>query len=218
MSNKYFLSALLVASLCVGASSAIAAVTPGPTAYHVEIDTTGMSGDGFLDLSFIAGQLPATYASAVLSDFSGVYGAASQATGDVAGALSNGLTFGNTHSYNDFLQSITLGGKFGFDIGVGGAFLTSPGTSNTIFAFDLLSADYTNLGNPSGNLGEIVLTPVTEGSAAGISTGVYDPALATITPISAVAPVPEPSAWLTLLSGLGVMGLVIRRRASTRIG
>ncbi|WP_215409716.1 NF038129 family PEP-CTERM protein [Janthinobacterium sp. JC611] len=194
--------AVLAALLAGGSSLALA----DPLAYRVEIDTSQFSGAGFLDFAFIAGNSPAPGASAVLSNFSGAFGALASQEGNVSGSVPGTLTFGNGGAYNDWFHNVTLGGKFGFNVVFGGDFLNTAGNAGTTFGVGLL--DYTGmayLGNANGNLLQFELTPLNGGVPASIAGSTY----ASIASISAV---PEASEWMMLTGGLALIGFALRRR------
>lgn len=205
MTTKFNLTlrrAVLVALLAASSSLALA----DPLSYHVEIDTSQFSGTGFLDFSFIAGNSPAPGASAILSNFSGAFGALESQEGSVSGSLPGTLTFGNSGAYNDWFHNVTLGGKFGFNIVFGGDFLNTAGNAGTTFGVGLL--DYTGiayLGNANGNVLQFELTPLNGGLPASIAGSSY----ASIATISAV---PEASEWMMLTGGLALIGFALRRR------
>ena len=194
--------AVLAALLAGSASVALA----DPLGYHVEIDTSTFSGAGFLDFAFIAGNSPAPGASAILSNFSGAFGALESQEGSVSGSLPGTLTFGNSGAYNDWFHNVTLGGKFAFNIVFGGDFLTTAGNAGTTFGVGLLDASGTAyLGNVNGNVLQFELTPLNGGVPASIAGSTY----ASIASISAV---PEASEWMMLTGGLALVGLALRRR------
>ncbi|MBH1981162.1 MAG: NF038129 family PEP-CTERM protein [Burkholderiales bacterium] len=200
--NRTLRHAVLAALLAGSSSLALA----DPLSYHVEIDTSQFSGAGFLDFSFIAGNSPAPGASAILSNFSGAFGALESQEGSVSGSLPGTLTFGNSGAYNDWFHNVTLGGKFGFNIVFGGDFLNTAGSAGTTFGVGLL--DYTGiayLGNANGSVLQFELTPLNGGLPASIAGSTY----ASIASISAV---PEASEWMMLTGGLALIGFALRRR------
>ena len=205
MTTKFNLTlrrAVLAAVLAASSRLALA----DPLSYHVEIDTSQFSGAGFLDFAFIAGNSPAPGASAILSNFSGAFGALESQEGSVSGSLPGTLTFGNSGAYNDWFHNVTLGGKFGFNIVFGGDFLNTAGNAGTTFGVGLL--DYTGvayLGNANGNVLQFELTPLNGGLPASIAGSTY----ASIASISAV---PEASEWMMLTGGLALIGFALRRR------
>lgn len=193
----------VLAALLAGSSSLALA---DPLGYRVEIDTSAFSGAGFLDFAFIAGNSPAPGASAVLSNFSGAFGALESLEGNVSGSVPGSLTFGNSGAYNDWFHNVTLGGKFAFNIVFGGEFLNTAGNAGTTFGVGLL--DHTGtayLGNVNGNLLQFELTPRNGGVPASIAGSTY-------AGIASISAVPEASEWMMLTGGLALIGLALRRR------
>jgi hypothetical protein len=195
-----------------GGNAATAAVIPVGAGYHVTLDTSAFSGAGWLDLSFIPGQLPAAGLNAYFSNFSGALGSIVEQSGETGGSLSGGLTFGNHTTYNDHLQQITLGGLFSFDLAFFAVIPATTGTSGTNFNIDLLRPDFGYLGNPNGHVAEWSLTPPNGASHDwGIASRVYDARFATVGPNVATA-VPEPGTLLLMSISLAALGLTIARK------
>lgn len=180
------------------------------TSYHATIDTSSMSGEGWLDLTFLPGMEQAVGATATLSNFSGAFGSGLDLSGDASGALPGSFTLGNGQSWNEVVQALTLGGSFSFDVSFSGAYQNTAGTGTTLGVGLLTSDQGAYLGNPAGNLFEIYLTPLQSNSSSVFAADVATLAVA-------VAAVPEPSEYLLLIGGLCVLGAVsARRRRSTR--
>ncbi len=179
------------------------------TNYHVVIDTSGFSGGGFLDFAFIPGSSAASAANATLSHFSGAFGERISGEGELSGALQSVVYFGNGSGYNDLFHSVTLGGKFSFDIAFGGDFLTSAGNTGSTFGVGLLN-DAGYLGNPNGNVVQFELMPAFNGNPASVGATGY-------AGVGLVAAVPEPSSWLMLGAGLAVVGFGARRRSAAAL-
>lgn len=196
-------------ALALGACASLASAS----AMHVELDTTGMGSDGWLDLQF--GALGgAALASADLSNFSGFNGAiAAESAGDVSGSLASGYHIGNDPgNWNDLFQAVHLGGKVGFDVSFSGAADPSAATLQSAFTVALYGDhDAQNvLGTPGadGFLLTLNWTPAkVAGGAGSVDAQVFDAGVA------GVSAVPEPSSWLMLGAGLALLGMLRRRRA-----
>jgi len=200
---------LLRHSLLALALAGTAALAQADTTYHASIDTHAFSGTGWLDFALIPGQLPAAGASVTLSNFSGAFGSEFSLEGDAGGSLASGFTLGNASFFNDLFHAVTLGGNFSFDITIGGAFETTPGTVGTTLGIGLLAGDqFTYLGNPDGNLFQFELTPMLGQSPGRIDLSVLAGSVAT------VSAVPEPSQYALLIGGLAMLGAAARRRAA----
>ena len=191
--STLFSRALLALAFACGAGTAVA----GPT-YQVSINTSAFAGtSGFLDFSFLALGTAAP-AFATVSNFSGALEAGSIPSGDVTGALPGVVAIGNTTAFNDLLQAVTFGGLFTFDL----TFMADDAGAGSTFGVALVNDSMTDYLGVSGNVVEIGVQP---GAAASVST----------TAFSSVNVVPEPSDLLLMLSGLAVMGAIVRRKQGT---
>lgn len=195
-------AALCLATLALLASHAAQALPN----YHVSIDTRSFSGPALLDFTFLA-NAGATPASATLANFSGAFGATFDASPGVAGALPASAVLGNQNGGDYLTRFVQLGGWFSFDISFGGAFATTENIDASLFAATLYNADLSGYIGEAGSLVEFSLLPQVDGTPGGI--GVTAGALASVNEIS---PVPEPSALLMLLGGLGLLGWQRRRQ------
>lgn len=187
--KNLFLRALLALSIAVGAPAALA----GPM-YRVTIDTSSLSGTGYLDLN-LSGFSSATPARATASNFSGDFLADEDAGGDVSGDILSGVQFGNTELNNYFDQEVTFGGLFSFDVN----FDILPTEAGIAFSVGLLDAALQGYLDGMGPLLAIDFMP---GEAPFLM--VFQPDLAS------VAEVPEPADWLLLATGLMLVGMTRR--------
>ncbi|MFS2004483.1 NF038129 family PEP-CTERM protein [Duganella sp. CT11-25] len=176
------LMARLMAVLVLACGTAQAA----PQVYHVDIDTTVLSGqDGYLDFLFL-GLGNAAPVQARLSNFSGDFTAQSFALGQAGGTVDTLLSIGNGATWNEFGQWAHLGGALSFDVRFDYAAATGAGTTLSIA---LLDAGLNYLGT-AGDVATFALLP---GSGAAVSVnGAY----------ASVTAVPEPAAFLMFAAGL----------------
>ena len=189
----FFTRALLALALAGGAHAAYA----GPM-YHFTVDTSGLTGTGYLDLTFaaLAGAAPAT---ATLTHFTGAFGGTALPTGDVAGDIGSVVMLGNGQTFNELLQAVTFGGLLGFDA----AFDIAPGGAiGTGFGIALVNAALDNyVPGTSGTVASIALMP---GAPATVWA---DAAFVTATPV------PEPAGLPVFATGCVLAALALRRRA-----
>lgn len=193
MSN---LKKILSRSLLAVALGACGSVFAAPV-YHVTVDTTTLgNGSAILDLELgaLAGAAPVT---ATLNHFMGAYGA-SDFDGNASGSIGSSVRLVNDAGLSDLFQGVMLGGLFSFDlsfdVGTGGA-------DGSSFTAMLYNPDYTAALGMDTPLVDIELMP---GQADVVS-----PANA----YASVSAVPEPSTLLSMVTGLGLLGSSLRRRA-----
>jgi hypothetical protein len=190
--KSFYTRALLALFLAGGANAAFAGAM-----YHVTVDTTSLTGTGYLDLTFaaLAGATPAT---ATLTHFTGAFGGAALPAGDVSGDIGSAITFGNGQTFNELLQAVTFGGLLSFDA----AFDIAPGgTTGTGFGVALVNAALDNYApGTSGNVAAIDLMP---GAPATVWA---DAAFVTATPV------PEPAGLPVFATGCVLATLALRRR------
>jgi len=187
--KNLFARAMLALMLVTGAGAASA----GPT-YQVTVDTQGMSGTGMLDFAFL-GLESAGAATAYLSNFSGNYGDF-VLEGDVRGTRETGIALGNAVFFNDFLQTVTLGGIFRFNVSFDEA---QEGTGMSL-GVALYNEDFSSYLGFEGNFAQFDLQP---GSGITVSPS---------NGLARVAEVPEPASMALILAGLLLLGWTLRAR------
>jgi hypothetical protein len=198
--HKFAAKVLLAVSLLGGAGVAAA----GPT-YQVTLDTSAFGGtSGYVDFSFLAPN-GAVGASATVSNFSGALGATSDVLGAVSGALPGTLVFLNADGTNDLLQGVDFGGLFHFDLTFGGDFVDTAGLDGSVFGVGLLDAGLDAYLGAPGNIVEFSLMPGNGASASSVTYALGGE-------LAQVAVVPEPADWLSMATGLALVGWVARRR------
>lgn len=183
-----FLRAMLALSIALGAPAALA----GPI-YHVSVDTSSLSGAGYLSLSMF-GFEDSGAPTAFASNFSGNFGADAFPEGDVGGNIADGVRLGIASVDNYLDQAVTFGGLFSFDVRFDGIL----GEAASTFGVALLGDDFMYVGG-FGNLVEISLIP--DGT---INVDLLAPGLAGVTEV------PEPGDWLLLATGLLLIGMTRR--------
>lgn len=191
--NQLFARTLVAAALLGAIGSASADVM-----YHVDINTagfaTGGATTGFLDLSFAsAGTIDAL--TATVSHLQGTFFNLPQLSN--VGVKADGSLLFDSSLASDFYAQIGLGQVISFDVSFSG--MPSDGGAAG-FAADLINGD------ESAYLSNAVAFTLMPDSAPTVVTdaGVGSAQLA--------AAVPEPSMLLSLFTGLGLMGLTLRRR------
>jgi hypothetical protein len=191
--QSLFSRALLAAALLSGAGIASAGAI-----YHVDINTATLAdagnGTGYLDLFFIPFGT-ADLLTATVTNLHGDFVGMPTSTNVTAGA-DGSLTFLSDLS-TDFQQQVTLGKTVSFDISFSGL---PSGLGTAGFGADFINADY------SAYLSNAVLFTLRSDGASYAT----DPGVASVLES---ADVPEPSTLLGLFTGIGLMGLSLRRRA-----
>jgi hypothetical protein len=179
-----FSRALLALSLLAGAATA-------SPIYHVALDTNGTSGDGHMQIDFLAFGT----SDVLTATISGLEGAFIGAPDLINVTQSGGSFTFTSDAFSDFYQAIKLGGKFGFDVTFDGV-PSAPGSTG--LTVSLVGSDDQYL----------TVDPVAQISlAAGTPT-----AIAVDSAFAAVNKVPEPAAWMMVATGLMLLGAMQRRR------
>lgn len=189
--KNLFTRALLALMLVTGAGMAVA----GPT-YHVTVNTQGYTGTGLIDF-LLLGNDPSASTSAMLSNFTGDFGSDSFTEGDARGSIAGGVFLGTNAWYNDFAQSVNLGGRFSFDLRFDQSAESDPLTFSVGLYSDLLGG---YLGDETGTLVQVDLTP---GQPDVVYIG---------TTLANASEVPEPATLAAMMLGLTLMGSTLRAR------
>lgn len=184
--KTFFSRALLALSLLAGAAGA-------SPIYHVALDTTGNTGDGYVQIDF----LPFATTDVLTATISGLDGAF-VGTPALEHVVQSGNTFTfSSDAFSDFFQAIQLGGKFGFDVTFGGVPADGGSTGLSVSLLDSLG-DYLSY--------QAVQISLVAGEAPAVTV---DPAFAAVTAVTAV---PEPADWALVATGLLLLGAARRRR------
>ncbi|MBD8531250.1 MULTISPECIES: NF038129 family PEP-CTERM protein [unclassified Massilia] len=190
--KNLFTRALLALMLVTGAGAASA----GPT-YHVTIDTTSLSGTGFLDFLFSGDANSSGPATATVSNFSG-NGTGVTTYGDVT-PTATGAIFDNVNGFAEALIGVNLGGLFNFDL----SFDVAPAGDGTTFSFALLNPTQDGYLGVDGDLAQFQLMPGSDTTVSSANA---------LTSIALVSEVPEPATMASLMFGLALMGSTLRAR------
>lgn len=182
--KEIFTKLLLAALLMSGTAQAWAAPI-----YNVRINTASLgTGPAYLGLYFM-GLANATEATATVSGLTGALEGAPDVSGTVSGALPGPLVFSNANGGSDYVQAVTLGGLFTFNL----SFMMGDGDVGTTFGWALFDelgylGAVNDLGTVSLNLG---------GDEASSFV------LEDLSRLSTVRDVPEPASLaLVLIAGL----------------
>jgi hypothetical protein len=209
MINKlsYLRRAVMALALAACAGLASAAGT-----LHVELDTSGFGSDGWIDMQMIGSPLSTLSSIASVSDLVGFGSGAGAYFDNVSGSAAAGFRFGDAGSYSDLFHAVNFSsGKISFNVSFSGD-ADPTGQYGSVFTVALFGADQTTLlgnsGNVDGSLLHLNWTPsTTVGGQGGAAAEVFAPG------VQVAASVPEPSTWLMLGAGLGLIGLARRRQA-----
>ncbi len=205
---KQFLRTSLLALALI---SAFGQATAATHEFRVDIDTRSLSGLGFLDLQFNAGQDQAADATATVANFQGNSDGSitPEVIGSVSGALPSRVSFTNEGTYNDYFHAVQMGGKFAFKVSFSGDYFNTPSAVGSTFSLSMYAADRSSLlGNGDSNSGSLLtfqLAPNGNGFG-GINATVFDNNLVQVTAV------PEPEQWALMAGGLMALGFVARRR------
>ena len=187
-----FLRQCVLACALSGASLGVLA---SPLNFHVDLNTAGATSATYIDFLFtrIDSAAPATV---TVSNLSGGFGLANYYEGAVAFIGAGKFLIGNGPDFSNLLEfNPVFGGMFSFDLAFSGGFLSAATTDGSTFSVTLLDASLA----PLNGIVQFDLS-----SANGILA--HDPGT-----FAAIAAVPEPSAPLMWLTGLGLVGLMLRR-------
>jgi hypothetical protein len=198
---KTFLRQCLLAVALAGSSLAALA---GPTSFHVDQNTRTIANPQWIDLFFSRAD-GAAAATATVSNFSGAFGAVDYAEGGVTFMGDGSIILTNAAFSNIVDFTATFGGNFGFDVMFASDFIGGNSVDGSTFSVSVLDAGLNPIG---GTLAQFNLF-----GSAGVSPSAVSN-LVTITALSPSA-VPEPSELLLMLTGLGLVGFMVRRRKAT---
>jgi hypothetical protein len=196
----------LALAACAGLASAAGTL-------HVELDTSSFSNDGWIDLQLLGSPLSTINAYADLGGVAGFGSAAGAQLYNATGTAASGFHMETIAGGNsDLFHAVNFSsGKVSFNISFSGD--ADPSSQyGSLFTVSLYGADQATLlgssSNGDGSLLHLNWTPsTTVGGQGGVTSAVFAQG------VQVVAAVPEPSTWLMLGAGLGLIGLARRRQA-----
>lgn len=203
---KTFLRQAALALALAGSSLAAFA---GPVSFHVQVDTTTLAGNGYLDLG-LSGLDSAAPLTVTLSNFTGAFNGIDFFDGVVAFNPDGTFTLANAPTIGAYLAfHAAFGGVLGFDVLFSDDYASATGTDGSTLSVGLFGSDFTPYGAVGGIDGIVTSIALSPGAAIVADTAL---GLATVAPLA--ADVPEPSDWVLMATGLALLGLATRRRTT----
>lgn len=196
---KQFINRLVLAA---SLSAAAVFAQAEPMKYKVIVNTAGLSG-GYFDASIATPTGVSQPFTAALSNFAGAFGALDTSVSHDFVQTANGFSLSNGTSGSYLSQEAAFGGILSFDVLFSGPFFTANNGEASALLFALYGSDgLTQLGGGGFDLA---------GQGATRIAIMQGSPFISINAITAAA-VPEPTELLLVLTALGLMGVMVKRR------
>jgi hypothetical protein len=190
--------------------------------YGVTVDTSSLSGNaGYIDLQFNPSSFATQAANAAVTTFSSdgtldIFGDDSfdGTSGDVAGTLPGTVSFDNGTATNEYTQGMTFGNTISFNVDLSGQAIDLPngdGGGSFFLTFYDPSGDTLLTNSSNGAAFEVDINPDGSTTATAYPNADGGPSVVTYVGPTDVTPTPEPSMVLLLAGGLAVMAAFRRR-------
>lgn len=168
--------------------------------WQIDIDTASLAGiNGSLDLQLNPGASDAQPVQVQIGHFSTDAALGGGVVdGAVSGSLTGVLVLDNTEALNAWLQSLVFGSHIAFTLDIDAALTAGSGSS---FAALLWDADFNPLLSASGEDAALRINLAPTSAPDWISSSAV-----------AVSAIPEPAIAFSLMAGLGLVGLIVKRR------
>lgn len=181
------------------------AALAAPVSFHVDLDTSTLSGPGYVDLQFGA-LTSAPMTTVTFTNFMGAFGAVDYADGNVVANANGSYTLGNLPDFGSLLSfNAMFGSRLAFDLAFSDDHASATGTDGSTLTIALLDAGFAPIGGTYG-VAKFDLTP-----GSGVSS-VVNASFASVGPV-VVNDVPEPSDLAMMFTGLALLGFTVSRRA-----
>lgn len=197
--TSMFRKGLLAAALVTSAFG----VSAAPTTYHVNLNTTSLTGGTYLDFAF-SSAAGAALSKLTVNNLTGgpFFFDSSDGSGTTVGANTFSMTNdANGLNYVDFTGNIAS--LFSFDVTFDDGFLSGPAGLGSLFAVSVLDSGFAPVANGLG-FAQFALS-----SNQGISA-TFTPGFGNATLVTSAA-VPEPTGLLLMMTALGLMVVVVKR-------
>lgn len=193
--NSMIRKSLLAVALAGAAFGASAA----PTTYHVNVNTTSVTGGTYLEFGF-SGSAPAVSTTATVANLGGAALTFDSADGATVNGAGNGFVISNgNYNYVDYIGAIAS--MFSFDVTFSDGYLADTGFES---AFSLSILD-SGLAPVSQEFALFTLSAA-NGIVIEFAQGFGDATLVN------ASDVPEPTQLALMLTALALMGLMVKRR------